>query len=68
MTDQQTIVTNASQELSKLGGILRCQSCHRTEPLGDIGSNLSNGWPTCCGHTMHWWTQRQIDAGEGPQR
>jgi hypothetical protein len=48
-------------------GILRCAKCSSTQDLGDTGHRLANGWPKCCGLTMTWWTQRQIDAGEMPR-
>jgi hypothetical protein len=51
-------------DLGGFGGVLRCETCRRTSPLGSIGHKLANGWPKCCGYTMRWWTQRQIDAGE----
>lgn len=53
-----------SHLLNGFGGILRCESCKRTAALGDTTEYLESGWPTCCGYTMRWWTQRQIDAGE----
>jgi hypothetical protein len=46
------------------GGVLRCETCKRSRPLGSIGYKLDHGWPKCCGYTMRWWTQRQIDEGE----
>jgi hypothetical protein len=55
------------EELAGFGGYLRCESCRRREPLGNPGRRvLGEGWPKCCGYTMRWWTQRQIDAGEVP--
>ena len=51
-------------ELIGFGGVLRCETCKRIQALGDVGSKLKDGWPKCCGYTMRWWTQRQIDAGE----
>jgi hypothetical protein len=54
--------------LSDFGGFLRCETCHRTAELGDPGRRVTGqGWPKCCGLTMHWWTQSQIDAGEVPE-
>ena len=53
--------------LDGFGGYLRCESCGAHEPLGNPGSRVTGGgWPKCCGYTMRWWTQRQIDAGEVP--
>jgi hypothetical protein len=54
--------------LDGFGGRLRCETCRvgwALEP-GMAGSYVARGWPKCCGYTMHWWTQRQIDAGEMP--
>lgn len=56
-----------SGALAGFGGILRCETCLSTAPLGDPGRRVTSmGWPKCCGYTMRWWTQRQIDAGEMP--
>lgn len=55
-------------DVAGFGGFLRCETC-RTEKLlgdGDTGRYIASGWPVCCGHTMTWWTQRQIAAGEVP--
>ena len=44
------------------GGYLRCETCRAT---GDVKPHYwQTGWPKCCGYTMRWWTQRQIDAGD----
>lgn len=48
--------------LSGFGGHLRCETCGHKRQLGNIGRKLATGWPKCCGYTMRWWTQRQIDA------
>ena len=53
-------------ELQGFGGFLRCESCRYQQDLGSVGFMLRVGWPKCCGYTMRWWTQRQIDAGEVP--
>jgi hypothetical protein len=53
-----------ADELSGLGGILRCEQCRRELPLGDVGANLREGWPKCHGKTMRWWTARQLASGE----
>jgi hypothetical protein len=55
-----------ASDLDGFGGYLRCSTCGHKKVLGNIGSKLANGWPKCCGYTMTWWTQRQIDAGEVP--
>jgi len=54
--------------LDQFGGHLRCESCGFGYPMrpGMAGRFTAKGWPRCCGHTMRWWTQRQIDAGEMP--
>lgn len=55
-----------SESLDGFGGFLRCESCDRSRDMrqGDAGYYTAHGWPKCCGLTMRWWTQRQIDAGE----
>lgn len=56
-----------AESVNGFGGILRCGTCGATAPLGNAGERLTRiGWPQCCGYTMTWWTQRQIDAGEMP--
>jgi hypothetical protein len=54
--------------LDPFGGLLRCETCRAVRILaaGDAGYYTAKGWPRCCGYTMRWWTQRQIDAGEMP--
>ena len=54
--------------LDPFGGFLRCESCGHERQMvkGDAGYYTAKGWPKHCGHSMHWWTQRQIDAGEVP--
>lgn len=49
------------EELQGFGGILRCTACKRERPLGQVGPKLRTGWPTYCGLTMTWVTQRQLD-------
>ncbi len=53
-------------ELTGFGGYLRCETCGAVQPLGSPGEKVKHGWPKCCGYTMRWWTQRQIDAGDVP--
>lgn len=52
--------------LDQFGGFLRCEECRTVIELqaGAAGRYTAKGWPTCCGQTMRWWTQRQVDAGE----
>lgn len=53
-------------ECSGIGGLLRCTVCLREEPLGDVGARTTGGgWPRCCGYTMRWLTQRELDAEAG---
>lgn len=52
--------------VNHFGGIIRCETCGRWEPVGDAGRYMRNGWPKCHVYTMRWWTQRQLDAGEMP--
>ena len=65
-------LANMSEEIGRdldtHGGVLRCETCltmHVLEP-GDTGHYTAHGWPKCCGSSMRWWTQRQIDAREMP--
>lgn len=63
----QTLPEAIGGVLDHFGGILRCGTCGTTAPLGNPGERITRtGWPSCCGYTMTWWTQRQIDAGEMP--
>lgn len=63
-----TLSEAMSGALSGYGGYLRCEECGRKRMLGDPAHRvLTAGWPKCCGYTMRWWTQRQIDAGEAPE-
>ena len=50
------------------GGFLRCETCGASRSLTAEKASryMGAGWPKCCGLTMRWWTQRQIDAGEVP--
>ena len=64
MSPQDSTIAAVTQSLHSFGGFLRCETCRARLPLGDIGYKLANGWPKCCGYTMMWWTQRQVDAGE----
>lgn len=59
----------ASEATAGFGGYLRCESCgRRSRSLTKMqqASYYADGWPRCCGYTMRWWTQRQIDAAEVP--
>ena len=68
MTLADAVHGSIGSALDNLGGYLRCSSCGATMGLyrGDAGGYTAHGWPMCCGRTMTWWTQRQIDAGEAP--
>ena len=59
-----TIHDALGREAQSFGGVLRCESCGDMKALGSVGAKLRDGWPKCCGYTMRWWTQRQIDSGE----
>lgn len=54
--------------LAGLGGFLLCEKCGDRRPLRgqSIRDHVQSGWPRCCGYTMRWWTQRQMEAGEAP--
>lgn len=73
MTDLPEIVRRATTlnlaiaaDLEPFGGILRCTTCGTKRPLGDVAVKLAHGWPKCCGYTMRWVTQRELDAeGKG---
>jgi len=46
------------------GGVLRCTTCKREQPVGDagdVGNYYRHGWPRCCGYTMKWVTRRLLD-------
>lgn len=58
------LTTPMSEALGGFGGFLRCRTCGGTAPLGNPGVRVTRtGWPKCCGHTMEWITQRQINEG-----
>jgi hypothetical protein len=54
-------------ELQEFGGLLRCTKCDRERTLGSVSHRLANGWPKCCGYTMRWMTQRQLDTEDQDQ-
>lgn len=49
-------------DLAVAGGILRCCTCGREQPVGDVAAHLARGWPDCCGLTMTRVTRRQLLA------
>lgn len=53
------IIDNIANDLEDLGGHLECTVCHLEQPIGNIGVNLSTGWPKHCGYTMTWVTASQ---------
>jgi hypothetical protein len=61
ITRARGIHSAIATDLAPLGGLLRCTTCRREQPLGDAAGNLANGWPKCCGYTMTWMTQRLLD-------
>ena len=62
----ESIHDKIAEDIEPFGGFLRCEVCNRKEALSQVAGYLAHGWPSCCGYTMRWWTQRQIDAGEVP--
>lgn len=63
-TINQRITQSVAEAIAPVGGFLRCETCRREQGLGDVASHLASGWPKCCGLTMTWVTQRQVDSGE----
>jgi hypothetical protein len=60
----RSLVPAIAADLSGFGGILRCTGeCGRREELdrARIEACLRHGWPECCGHSMRWVTQRELD-------
>lgn len=63
--DIQARMNRRTESLTdQFGGILRCETCGRSEPVE--ARYWSVGWPKCHGYTMRWWTERQFRAGEVP--
>lgn len=61
--DPDNLTASISEALAGFGGFLRCEYCGATKALGDPGRRVTHtGWPKCCGYTMRWWTQRELDA------
>jgi hypothetical protein len=58
------VMADVADMPSHFGGFLRCETCRVTMAVDP--AYFTQGWPTCHGYTMTWWTQRQIDAGEIP--
>jgi hypothetical protein len=70
MDDTQKVMERAvtlhaaiAADLEPSGGVLRCTACQTERPLGEVAGHLRHGWPKCCGYTMTWVTQRQLDDG-----
>jgi len=63
MKEIKVFVAEVTKELDSLGGHLECTKCHKTKQLSKnkISYYLSNGWPECCGQTMQWYTQKELD-------
>jgi hypothetical protein len=63
-----------AEELTAAGGVLRCDTCHAEEPLGDVAAHLTSSWPEHCGEAMIWITSKALLAeqssiemtGDGP--
>ena len=63
-----TVHTAIAADLSGFGGILRCTgecSCRQDLSERQIAKYLRYGWPKCCGYTMRWVTQRELDESAG---
>lgn len=56
-----TIHDKIGKEIERFGGKLVCQTCGIEKPLGDVSGNLKHGWPKCCGYTMRWITQNELE-------
>lgn len=54
-----------ADDLKGFGGHLECSVCGYTQSLGNIGANLSEGWPQHHGYMMTWITARQEAEGVG---
>jgi hypothetical protein len=52
------------QELKSFGGHLECTVCGNKQPLRNVGYKLSNGWEKCCGYTMRWITQNELNESK----
>jgi len=46
-----------------LGGFLRCMTCQHQQPLGNVASYATDGWPRHCGQTMRWVIGREDVGG-----
>jgi hypothetical protein len=60
----RSLVPAIAADLSGFGGVLRCtQDCGMPMRLDEerIARYLRDGWPKCCGYTMRWVTQRELD-------
>ena len=66
MTTTESTAAAIAADLTGFGGVLRCNTCQREQPVGDITGNLRDGWPECHGYTMTWMTQRLLDAETTP--
>lgn len=60
----QSVVPGIAADLAKMGGVLRCTGgcgCRQNLTEERIARYLRYGWPKCCGYTMRWVTQRELD-------
>lgn len=55
------IAASIAESVNGFGGHLRCEVCGTMAPLGRASGKVLNGWPKCCGYTMRWWTQSELD-------
>ena len=63
-----TLHSGIAADLSGFGGILRCAGecgCEQALSEEQIVKYLRYGWPKCCGYTMRWVTQRELDEAAG---
>lgn len=46
------------------GGYMLCEKCESCQIVGNIGHNLSTGWPKCksCDNSMQWITGNQTNG------
>lgn len=58
-----SISNSLTNDLSALGGLLRCTTCGHEQPLNKpaIAQYMQTGWPEHCGYTMTWVTQRLLN-------
>ena len=52
---------------TRFGGMMRCTVCGHEQALSVelVDMYFASGWPTHCGYTMRWITQRELDGENG---